>query len=477
MSEAKIDLIVLSGPSRGDAFHFSFEQSGSVTVGRDASCDLVLADPSVSRKHAVIVMREGCFYLTDMNSSGGTIHMGFRVEPGEGGSRALSNGDEFKIGETLFRIQFDDKFEPSKSQQTVSKKDNKQSAKKQNLGFCVFGRNYSKRIIVLFLLIIIMLSLFLFLPKKKRIVQNNNEISLPKDGIVGYISGKGKKGEVDTEHPDKALFKVSASDVVIEYDFMSESAVGVFLDKFEVETLEPNRDGWLHKQIIIRDVARGQDRTLMFDNLGYPVKNDKHANNKPKTKPTRWAVRNIRISPLSRIEQSGFDAKLANAIGFAEALDKTPSSLFDIQRVLQVAVLDLIDELKIEAVGVPISLESEYFKSLELVELLNGIRADRVAGIVTSEVSDRHLRVLNRVIGRLDAELWRRTNSRLNAAELASDTKDFITAHDTLVGTMEMFSDKGDWRWIASEKMLMDNKIVPRKVRQDPGRYRRRRGD
>ena len=478
MSEAKIDLIVLSGPSRGDTFHFNVNESGCIAIGRDASCDLVLAYPNVSRKHATVSFLNGHFYLTDTNSSGGTIHMGFRLESGDMGKSILSGGEEFKIGETLFRVQFDKSFEPSKSQaqQVVDNKASKQGLKEQSSKpYPARKKLFSKQIVLLFILVVALLIVFFLVPKQKKRIQDNNVISLPRDGVVGYLGGKGKKGEVDVSHPDKASFKVGASDVLIEYDFMSESLIRILLDKFEVETLEPNRDGWQHRQIIIRDVAIGQDRTLVFDNLGYPlIENNKGNTDKRKTKPTKWAVRNVRISPLSRIENAGFDAKLANAIGLSDTLDKTPSSLFDVQRALQLLILDLMDELKIEAIGVDVSLESEHLKSPELLNLLNGMKSDRAGGMISSEVGDRHLRVLDRVVGRLDAELWRRVNSRLNAAELSSDTKDFIGAHDVLVGTIEMFSDKGDWRRVSAEKMLADNKIVPRKVRQEPSKYRRR---
>ncbi|MEM6930632.1 MAG: GGDEF domain-containing protein [Myxococcota bacterium] len=45
----------------------------TVTVGRDARCDLVLSDPSISRKHATITSRPEGLVLEDLSSTNGTL--------------------------------------------------------------------------------------------------------------------------------------------------------------------------------------------------------------------------------------------------------------------------------------------------------------------------------------------------------------------------------------------------------------------
>jgi len=44
-----------------------------VTIGRDARCDLVLSDPSISRVHATITSRDGGLILEDQGSTNGTL--------------------------------------------------------------------------------------------------------------------------------------------------------------------------------------------------------------------------------------------------------------------------------------------------------------------------------------------------------------------------------------------------------------------
>ncbi len=49
------------------------------TIGRDPSCEIHLAAPTVSRRHAELVVRRGSvYYLTDCASTGGTCRSGER---------------------------------------------------------------------------------------------------------------------------------------------------------------------------------------------------------------------------------------------------------------------------------------------------------------------------------------------------------------------------------------------------------------
>ena len=49
-------------------------------VGRTASCDIVLDDPKISRRHASVAVRLGVVFLTDLGSSNGTFVNGRRIE-------------------------------------------------------------------------------------------------------------------------------------------------------------------------------------------------------------------------------------------------------------------------------------------------------------------------------------------------------------------------------------------------------------
>jgi hypothetical protein len=52
---------------------------GSFTIGRDAACDLVLSDMTVSRTHAGLRCEAGSWLLSDVGSTNGTRLNGWRV--------------------------------------------------------------------------------------------------------------------------------------------------------------------------------------------------------------------------------------------------------------------------------------------------------------------------------------------------------------------------------------------------------------
>jgi len=89
-------LVVRSGGGRaGETFH----PEGETSIGRSPDCGIFLDDVTVSRKHAVIVARDGGFFVEDQGSLNGTFVNRKRVE-----SAQLEDGDELQIGK--YRLTF-----------------------------------------------------------------------------------------------------------------------------------------------------------------------------------------------------------------------------------------------------------------------------------------------------------------------------------------------------------------------------------
>jgi len=91
--ERRARLVVTAGPQQGKVFPLV---SCPLTIGRRDTCDLVLNDASVSRRHAQVSCRHGEYTITDLNSTNGIYVNGARVT-----SRVLRPGDTVKIGTTL----------------------------------------------------------------------------------------------------------------------------------------------------------------------------------------------------------------------------------------------------------------------------------------------------------------------------------------------------------------------------------------
>ncbi len=85
-----IEPITLAGP-------------GPLTVGRSGDCDVLLADPAVSRRHAVLTKIDGGWAIADMRSRYGVRINGNTITPEV--PAPLAPGDLVQIGPWKFRVR------------------------------------------------------------------------------------------------------------------------------------------------------------------------------------------------------------------------------------------------------------------------------------------------------------------------------------------------------------------------------------
>jgi hypothetical protein len=78
--------------------------TGELVIGRDESCGLHLADESVSRRHARVVVTNGRAEVEDFGSRNGTLLNGQRLD----GRRPLDVGDVLTLGEATILLQRED---------------------------------------------------------------------------------------------------------------------------------------------------------------------------------------------------------------------------------------------------------------------------------------------------------------------------------------------------------------------------------
>ena len=72
----------------------------TVVLGRMADCDVVIADPRGSRRHAEIRPAGNGFVVTDLNSMNGTLVNGTAIR-----EHPLADGDEIRLGNTVLRFE------------------------------------------------------------------------------------------------------------------------------------------------------------------------------------------------------------------------------------------------------------------------------------------------------------------------------------------------------------------------------------
>jgi transcriptional regulator with GAF, ATPase, and Fis domain len=93
-------LLVLSGPMKDSTIPLT---EGEVTIGREASNEIAVADPSVSRKHCRVSWQDGRFRVRDLDSRNGTLVNGAGVE-----EQWLQHGDEISAGDSSFLFLLED---------------------------------------------------------------------------------------------------------------------------------------------------------------------------------------------------------------------------------------------------------------------------------------------------------------------------------------------------------------------------------
>jgi FHA domain len=79
-----------------------FSVLGEITLGRDGENGIVLADPSVSGRHAAIVRTRDGWRLTDLGSTNGTLVNGSSID-GRGAS--LAGGEQVALGSVVLRFE------------------------------------------------------------------------------------------------------------------------------------------------------------------------------------------------------------------------------------------------------------------------------------------------------------------------------------------------------------------------------------
>lgn len=95
--KVRLTLEIIGGPDRGTTITLT---SGRAIIGR-SDADLVLDEPNVSKKHAVIeAFSRTNIYIRDLASTNGTIVNGAQIA-----QKKLSDGDVIQIGNVIMRFR------------------------------------------------------------------------------------------------------------------------------------------------------------------------------------------------------------------------------------------------------------------------------------------------------------------------------------------------------------------------------------
>ena len=91
-------LVVQSGNQQGQVFELARDFA---TIGRDARCEVMLADTAASRQHCQIRRDPSGWIVQDLGSTNGTFVNGQRIS----GAQLVRPGDTIGVGKTLLRLE------------------------------------------------------------------------------------------------------------------------------------------------------------------------------------------------------------------------------------------------------------------------------------------------------------------------------------------------------------------------------------
>ncbi|MCC6953142.1 MAG: FHA domain-containing protein [Deltaproteobacteria bacterium] len=437
----ELDLTVVQGGNKGDTLSFRLDDGDSLSIGSAPGNDLVLADPLVAKYHAAVVINENerpC--LIDFGSQSGTWLMGFRIE---GKQEPITSGDEIRVGSTILRVEYD--IRGASEALDASSISNPLLHKFKGLPLPVKA------------LLIAALLLLVFVPSRShttRVSQSKGESALAQMKVFGFYPGKGG----DLSHPQEVRFPLQPSDALVEFDFMSDIGVTLFVDELPLTRLSLAPDNWERWAAIVPDHIRGKRRELIFrahNAVGVNVQ------------PKRWGVRNVRVSQLSPaslkvFEKRSSDKLLREAAQDAEVVRSNSRLPFTLLRTLQRLVATMAVRLGRPGRAFEISLASaEELSGAQLRDLL----LRNANGSVEEEIM---IDVIE-AIRALDAEMWRAYQNRKAAALLAAKAKNYHEALTHIAVWKRVLPDENDFRSRQLEAEV--KKALPKRVLKNPEKY------
>lgn len=92
-------LRVVFGNGKGTVFPI---RESSIVLGRDEGCHIVVDDPRVSGRHAIISYRGGEFRVSDLQSTNGSLLNGSPLT-----ESVFQESDDLRLGKTVIRLEVD----------------------------------------------------------------------------------------------------------------------------------------------------------------------------------------------------------------------------------------------------------------------------------------------------------------------------------------------------------------------------------
>ncbi len=403
----------------------------TIRIGRAVDCDIVLNDPTASRQHARVEIRQDGWFLVDAGSSAGVEKLGFRIGTAP---EPLESGDEFKLGDTILR------FEVIAKKGTLKKTAAAEAAAATNkaAGPSLFDRvglkTQQSRLLVG--AIVILVFGYLLWPSAPGLPeQATGPVGFNYAAYFGWIAGG------DHSHLDSATFEVpvETAGFALYFDVVSAKGVEVRVTDRPVGKIEASSQWQSFVLLVIpRAFGTASKIPVTFDNLGY----DKSQGDiDPSTAPY-WALRktfylrslNSTTSPAATAEE------LQGSESLADRITDNVAFRAAIAQTLRNASLGAMKLSGKSAMLIPIP-SGKQVPPDTLAQRIDTARTELVA-----ESYEPALRDLTVALARADGELAREYQKNMNTLSLARK-REAVNDQSILLATMiRMFPDITDPR-------------------------------
>jgi hypothetical protein len=433
----EIHFVVVKGANPGSRVAFA-PGVRSVRIGRAVDNEIVINDPSVSRAHVRVDIRQEGNFVCDLGSSAGVEKMGFRVGTAP---EPLESGEELKIGDTILRFEVVPKRGALKRvARAASGASSSAESPIQRLFGRVGLRNPAMQIALVVALAVV-LGLAFWPTGPGLPPQSSDPLPLNYDAAIGFNAA-------DQSHLDAAVFTVptESEGLGIYFDFIGGSDVEIRTATQLVAKMAASGD-WHHYELFVipRSLAKGGQPQVIFDNLGYsPADGDIDP-----TKAKQWAITRMWASRVSSTAASpGLVANELRALReLADHRADDAKNPYGLLKGLRTSTLGLmkIAGKQAEVAQIPIGGD--------LKEANVGEMIDRARDEPEKQHLDQSLKQLLGAVSQAEGEFEREYRRHFNSVLLAKNRQAIGEQQDALQTILTMIPDPADprQRWATAE--------------------------
>jgi hypothetical protein len=424
---------VVKGAKPGAQISFEGGGTRAIRIGRAVDNELVIADPTVSRLHAKVDIRQDGWFLVDTGSSAGIEKMGFRVgqEP-----EPLESGDEFKLGETILRFDVVAKKGALKkvAAEAAGAKDVKRPAGGPSL-LARIGLGSRRAQVVVGAAVVVLGALALW-PQTPGLPPQASERPM----TIDYGSTVGFFRNGDQSHADKAILELptDAEGLSLYADVLGPAGIEIHAGRRPAGRLEPAKD-WRTVQVVFIPRAVAKDKPLVvFDNLGYAAKQG----DIDPAKLTQWGVAHAWLArvPSSSASLDQLGEELRGLRGLNDRIKDNLGYRWTILTGLRRSLVGLMKLSGQSVTLVPIPVPDQV-PSQDVGAAIDDIRA-----AVAAEQLQPALTKLVPLLGQLEGDLSREYRRQMNELALAEKREDPKTVGTTLARLAKLLPENTDPR-------------------------------